>query len=68
MDETIRKDIRALLKTFGIQADEAISAYLADAPGEQPLHLRITLEDLTAYGGSPPEKDLRVEVEGQIRR
>jgi hypothetical protein len=68
MDETTRNDIRALLKTFGIQADEAISAHLAEVPGEQPLHLRITLEDLTAYGGSPPGKDLRLEVEGQIRR
>jgi hypothetical protein len=68
MDETTRKDIRALLKTFGIQADEAISVHLADAPGEQPLRLRITLEDLTDYGGSSPGKDLRVVVGGQIRR
>ena len=28
MDDPTQKDIRSLLKTFGIQADEAINAHL----------------------------------------
>jgi hypothetical protein len=35
-----RQDIRRLLKTFGVRADEAIGPR---APGSQPLHIRIVL-------------------------
>ncbi len=68
MDNTSRDDIRRLLKSFGIQADEAIITHLARTPGTTPLHIRITLEDLTDYGDTPPASPLRLEVEGDIRR
>ena len=68
MDESTRNDIRKLLKIFGVQADEAISNHVEHNPGGKPLHLRITLEDLTDYGDSPPEEKLHLEIERQIRR
>ena len=68
MNGSSRDDIRSLLKTFGIQADEAIVAHLARNPGEQPLQIRLLLEDLTDYGDSPPEGPLHLEIEGDIRR
>jgi hypothetical protein len=67
-DSTSRDDIRKLLKTFGIQADEAVIAHLAVNPGEQPLRLRLILEDVTDYGENPPEEPLHLEIEGEIRR
>lgn len=68
MEESGRNDIRRLLKTFGVQADEMILTYLAQHPDSGPLHLRLTMTDLTDYGGSPPENPLHLEVEGIIRR
>ena len=68
MEESSRNDIRKLLKTFGIQADEAIIAHLARHPGEQPLRLRITLSDLTDYRDTLPNQPLHLEIEGEIRR
>jgi hypothetical protein len=68
MDESTRNDIRKLLKIFGVQADEAISNHLEQNPGVRLLHLRITLEDLTDYGDSPPEDKLHLEIQRQIRR
>ena len=67
-DSTSRDDIRKLLKTFGIQADEAVIAHLALNPGDQPLRLRLILEDITNYGENPPTAPLHLEVEGQIQR
>ena len=67
-EESSRDDIRRLLKTFGIQADEAIIAHLARAPGSAALHLRVTLEDLTDYGDEKPAETLHLEIEGDIRR
>ncbi|WP_299024965.1 DUF6494 family protein [uncultured Thermanaerothrix sp.] len=67
-EETTRHDIRRLLKTFGVQADEAITRYLEQIPGDFPLRLRITLEDLTDYGPNPPTVPLRLIVEGEIHR
>lgn len=68
MNENSRKDIRRLLKTFGIQADEAITAYLADVPGENPLRIRLILQDLTEDSELPGQAPLHLEVEGEIRR
>lgn len=68
MDSSSRDDIRKLLKTFGIEADEQIVSYLARTEGDKPLRLRITLEDLTDYGTSPPAQELRFEMEGEVRR
>lgn len=65
MEENARQDIRRLLKSFGIQADEAIMAYLTQHP--VPLKVRIVLEDVTEYGNIPPAHPLQVEVEGEIR-
>jgi hypothetical protein len=67
-EESSRNDIRRLLKTFGIQADEAIIAHLARNPGPQPLRLRITLADITLYEGPAPNLPLHLEIEGDIRR
>ncbi len=68
MEETSRDDIRRILKTFGIQADEAIIAHLARNPGSNPLHIRITLDDQTDYGEKTPAPPLFLEIEGEIRR
>ncbi len=68
MEESSRTDIRRLLKQFGVQADEAIIAHLARNPHAGPLRLRLTLEDLTAYGEQPPDAPLRLVVEGDVRR
>jgi len=65
---TSRDDIRRLLKTFGVKADEAIVGHLARNPGVGPLRLRLFLEDLTNYGDVPPEQLLKVEVAGEVRR
>jgi hypothetical protein len=68
MEDTSRGDVRKLLKTFGIQADEIIIAHMARNPGERPLRLRITLTDLTDYGETAPDHPLHLEIEGEIRR
>ena len=67
MDDNSRKDIRRLLKRFGIQADEAMVAHLARNPEVDQLRVRVSLEDLTAYEGEP-EGALRLEIEDVIRR
>lgn len=63
-----RDDIRRLLKTFGVKADEAILAYLVRNPEVGPLRLRLLLEDLTDYGDAPLEQPLKLEVVGEVRR
>ena len=68
MNDTSRDDIRRLLKTFGIQADEAIIAHLARMPDGPPLQIRLVLEDLTDYGDNPPANPLQLEIEGEIHR
>lgn len=67
MSEENRKDIRLLLKRFGVQADEAIVRHLAVMGDGIPLRLRCTLEDLTDYGDQPPSSPLSVVAEGEIR-
>ncbi len=66
MSEENRKDIRMLLKRFGVQADEAIVRHLAVLEEGVPLRLRCTLEDLTDYGDRAPASPLGVVVEGEI--
>ena len=68
MAETSRSNIRTLLKSFGIQADEALIAHIARNPGETPLRIRIIMEDVTDYGQTPPDQPLRLEIEGDIQR
>ncbi len=67
MEDSPRMDIRKLLKSFGIQADESIFAHLTRNPGLPALKLRVTLTDLTDYGDSPPDTPLHVEIEGSVR-
>lgn len=66
MSSTRRDELRALLKTFGIQADEAVIAHLARNPKLGSLHVRLTLQDLTDYKGDDPEGDLAFMLEGEI--
>lgn len=68
MESTSRDDIRGLLKSFGIKADEAIIAHLARNPGDKPLSLKLILEDTTDYGDAAPTESLHLEIEGDIRR
>jgi hypothetical protein len=68
MEETSRMDIRRLLKSFGVQADEAIVAHLARNPQLDSLHLRLVLEDHTDYGDNPPDQPLHLAVEDRVRR
>lgn len=67
MSEENRKDIRMLLKRFGVQADESIVRHLALLGDGVSLKLRCTLEDLTDYGGRSPASPLSVVVEGEIQ-
>ena len=68
MDDRSRKDIRRILKTFGIRADEAMVAHLARNPGVDTLRVRVTLEDITDYPGGTPSQSLEVIIEDEIRR
>jgi hypothetical protein len=67
MDNPSRDDIRRLLKTFGIAADEAILTHLARNPGRGPLRIRLTLEDLPDTPNASPAGRLHFEIEGEIR-
>ncbi|MGD2161872.1 MAG: hypothetical protein PVH92_04285 [Anaerolineales bacterium] len=66
-EDTARDDIRKLLKSFGIQADEAIIRHLERLPEERALKVRLVLEDHTDYGSQIPEKPLTFSIEGEIR-
>ncbi|NUQ37646.1 MAG: hypothetical protein HUU23_07565 [Caldilineales bacterium] len=68
MDDSSRNDIRRLLKSFGILADEYLIAHLAANPHVQSLRLRISVEDLTDYGDAPPHSPLAIDIVGDVRR
>ena len=67
MMETERDAVRRVLKTFGIQADEAMVAHLARIAPDQPVKVRLILQDITDYGSSPPGVPLHLEIEGELR-
>lgn len=67
MNGSGRDDIRKLLKEFGVKADEAVIMYLARNEGLDSIDIRVTLEDITEYGDSPPLPKLELSVEGTIR-
>jgi hypothetical protein len=67
-EEISRKDIRRLLKRFGVEADEAMIAHLARNPDIPMLRVRLVLQDLTDYGPSPPEQPLHVTIEDNVQR
>ncbi len=58
-----QEDIRRLLRTFGIQADEAINARLREPGSRGPLRLRILLDEL---GEGQAERRL-LAVEGEVQ-
>ena len=64
-DDMCKKDIRALLKTFGVMADEAIVGHIAKNPTIDTLKLKVTLEDTTDYGDNDIET-LELEVTKDI--
>ena len=68
MEDNSRKDIRALLKTFGVRADEVIVGHLAKHPEISSLKLKVTLEDITDYGSTSPSESLSLEIDGEINR
>jgi hypothetical protein len=67
-DNGSRKDIRRILKTFGIRADEAMVAHLARNPQVERLQVRLILEDMTDYGAAPPDHPLTLTVEDTVAR
>lgn len=68
MKDKTRRDIRGMLKKFGVQADMSIEEHLEGLPGDKPLKLKITLEDLTDYGDEAPPERLHLEIKKEIRR
>ena len=60
-DDICKKDIRGLLKTFGVMADEAIVGHIAKNPNVKSLNFKDTLEDITEYEDSNTEK-LSLEI------
>ena len=67
-DDIVRKDIRRLLKTFGVKADEAVLGHLLRNSRIKELRLRLILEDLTDYQGQAPDQPLRLTIEDSVRR
>ncbi len=67
MNEATRQDIRALLKRFGIKADEHVTAHLETTGGGAALALRITLEDVTDYGDATGAM-APLTLDGTLRR
>jgi hypothetical protein len=59
-------NIRRLLKSFGIQADEAVVDFFSRNSDIDSLTIRLTLEDITAYGRNEPAERLVVQLEGEI--
>ena len=64
-DDICKKDIRGLLKTFGVMADEAIVGHIAKNPDVNSLNFKVTLEDITEYEDSNTEK-LSLEITKSI--
>ena len=64
-DDICKKDIRGLLKTFGVMADEAIVGHIAKNPNVNSLNFKVTLEDVTEYEDSNTEK-LSLEITKSI--
>jgi hypothetical protein len=68
MEESSRSDIRRLLKSFGVKADEAMITHLALHPKLERLNVRLVLEDITDYSDAPGTQPLHLEVEGEVGR
>ncbi len=68
MNEITQSDIRRLLKTFGVKADDTIMHHLTDHPEIQSLKIRIRLEDDTDYSQYPELLPLAFEISGEVKR
>lgn len=68
MSEPAQKEIRKLLKEFGIGSDQAVKAYFAENPEVNTVSIRLQLVDETEYGDTPPELSLEFRVRGTIHR
>ncbi len=68
MDDQSRKDIRRILKTFGIRADETLVGHFARNPELSVIQVRITLEDLTKYPESLEIEPVSLIIEDVIQR
>lgn len=66
MTQNSSMNIRKLLKTFGIQADEAVVAYFSQNTNVESMTIRLTLEDVTEYDENEPVDRLVIQVEGQV--
>ena len=64
-DDMCKKDIRGLLKTFGVMADEAIVGHIAKNPNVNSLSFKVTLDDITEYEDSNTER-LSLEITKSI--
>ena len=64
-DDMCKKDIRGLLKSFGVMADEAIVGHLAVNSNVKELNLRVVLEDLTEYENTETDR-LSLEITKSI--
>ena len=64
-DDMCKKDIRGLLKSFGVMADEAIVGHLAVNSNVKELNLRVVLEDLTEYENAETDR-LSLEITKSI--
>lgn len=62
------KDMRRLLKTFGVKSDQSIQEHFKQHPDVKKLYLRLVLVDLTDYGDKQPEQRLHLDVEGEISK
>jgi len=67
MDNILREDIRGLIRSFAIQADEAVLIHLIRTRLAKPLRARLVLEDLTGCGEEPPAEPLHLDIEGTLR-
>jgi hypothetical protein len=67
-EDNSRKDIRRILKTFGIRADESMVAHLVRHPEVSSIRVRLTLEDVTEYSQDPPPEKMHFTIEDEIKR
>ncbi len=63
MDERTHEDIRKLLRSFGVRADEAIRERFERGDQNKTVRLRVLLEEVPE--AAPPRRLL--ELEGEVR-
>ena len=68
MEDRSRKDIRRILKTFGIRADETLVGHLARNPHLSKIRVRITLEEISGYDETLDAQPIKLVIEDEIHR